>query len=326
MDTNRAPRLSIGLPVYNGDEYLEQSLDAILGQTYEDFELVISSNASTDATDEICRDYQASDPRIRFSRQSKNVGAASNHDIVLRQSVGELFKWASGDDLYARDLLSRCIEILDADRDVILAHSWTAAVDATGKVIQAFEYPLSTDSPRAPERFRSQLFDNDGLPGAIRGDDFYGVFRSDVLRRVKPHGSFYHADQTYMAEVALYGRFCQVPDWLYFRRHHPNRAHQANPTVNSWCGNLDPRRANRILHPPPRLFAEYLLGYVTAVARAPLTTTERIECYRHLSRWIIDRVRRRVSGRGADEPVALDPPDDPSLSVRAVVAGQQGGS
>jgi glycosyltransferase involved in cell wall biosynthesis len=223
------PRLSIGLPVYNGEDYLAQSIDAVLGQTYTDFELVISSNASTDGTDDICRDYEKRDSRITFFRQDKNIGAAPNHDFVFQKSRGELFKWASGDDLWARDLVARCIALLDEHPDAILAHTWTAAIDGEDNVIQALEYPLATDSPEAPERLRSMLFDGD-LPGAIRADDFYGVIRSDVLRKVKPHDSYYHADQVFMAEVALHGRFLQVPEWLYFRRHHDGRALQANPT------------------------------------------------------------------------------------------------
>lgn len=317
------PRLSIGLPVYNGEEYLEASLDAILGQTFEDFELVISSNASTDSTDEICRRYQARDSRIRFYRQDRNIGAAPNHDWVFRQSTGELFKWISADDLYARDLLARCVALLDEHPDVILTHSWTAAIDADGNVIQAMEYPLKTDSPHAPERLRSMLFDGD-VPGAIRADDFYGVIRSDVLRKVKPHGSFYHADQTFMAEVALHGRFLQVPDWLYFRRHHDGRALKANPTIGGWTSNLDPRRANRLRNPAVRLVGEYVGSYFGAVQRAPLTSAQRRECYGHLTRWIGSRVARRLPGRsGPEAPVSYG--DVNAVSLREVVAGQEHG-
>ena len=107
MNVISTPRLSIGLPVYNGADYLAQSLDSLLGQTYEDFELILSSNASTDATDDICRAYAARDSRIRFFRQPTNIGAVPNHYFVFEQATGELFKWASGDDLYARDLLAR---------------------------------------------------------------------------------------------------------------------------------------------------------------------------------------------------------------------------
>jgi hypothetical protein len=91
-----APRLSIGLPVYNGEKYLTESLDALLGQSFEDFELIISDNASTDDTARICKRYMKQDCRIRYIRQQRNIGAAPNHNFVVGQAAGELFKWASG--------------------------------------------------------------------------------------------------------------------------------------------------------------------------------------------------------------------------------------
>ncbi|MEU0058409.1 glycosyltransferase family 2 protein, partial [Streptomyces sp. NPDC006334] len=188
------PRLSVGLPVYNGEEYLAESFDALLGQTYEDFELVVTDNASTDGTQEICREYAARDPRIRYLRLRRNIGAAPNHNYVFTQCRGELFKWASHDDLYARDLLRACVEALDERPEVVLAHADQAVVDEDGKVKVPYAYTLDTASPSAPARFRSMLFE----PG---GDDFYGVIRADVLRRVKPHDSYHHADRTFVAEI-----------------------------------------------------------------------------------------------------------------------------
>lgn len=297
---NRPPRLSVGLPVYNGEQYLAQSLDAVLGQTLEDFELVISSNASTDATDDICRDYQARDGRIRFHRQDRNIGAAANHDFVFRMARGELFKWVAADDLYARDLFERCVALLDSHPDAVLAHSWTAAIDGDGDVIQAIEYPRRTDSPYAPERLRSMLFDG-STPGALGADDFYGVIRSDVLRKVKPHGSFYHADYTFTAEIALHGRFVQVPEWLYFRRQHSERVSNAR-SASAVVAGLDPGRGGRFRSFAVRLLAEYLWSWFAAVRRAPLTGAERRECYRQIARWVADRAARRLPGR-SEPPV-----------------------
>lgn len=308
--------------MYNGGAYFAQSLEALLGQTFEDFELIVSSNASTDETDDIGRTYAAKDERIRFFRQPTNIGAVPNHNFVFQKSTGELFKWASGDDLYARDLLARCVQLLDENPETILTHSWTAAVDAKGTVIQAHKYPLRTDSWSASERLRSMLYGGDDLPGAIRADDFYGVIRSDVLRHVRPLDSYHHSDQTFMAELALHGRFQQVPEWLYFRRHHPGRAHQAMPTMRTWCANLDPRRADPLRHPAIRLLGEYAWGYYDAVRRAPLTRWERRECYRVISRWLVSRAfRRLLLGPGDAKPSAIDHVEQ-RIAVHAVVAGQ----
>jgi glycosyltransferase involved in cell wall biosynthesis len=107
------PKLSVGLPVYNGAKYLAEAIDALLGQSYTDLELIISDNGSTDGTADVCRHYEAQDPRIRYLRQPRNIGLAANHNFVAEQARGMLFKWASNDDLYARDLLKRCVEALD---------------------------------------------------------------------------------------------------------------------------------------------------------------------------------------------------------------------
>jgi len=231
------PRLTIGLPVYNGEKYLAESLDALLGQTYTDFELIIADNASTDGTADICQRYAQQDSRVRYLRQPQNVGLAPNHNVVVEQARGELFKWAASDDLYARELIERCVDALDEHPDVVLAHSWSARIDGSGAVTHVYKYPLNTSSAQAPERFRSLLFGSGG-------DDDYGVIRTKVLRRTAMKESYHHADRTIIAELALHGRFYQVPDWLFFRRDHPDRAERANPTVRSRCANMDPRRAN----------------------------------------------------------------------------------
>jgi glycosyltransferase involved in cell wall biosynthesis len=305
-----APRLSVGLPVYNGEKYLAQSIDALLGQSYEDFELIISDNASNDGTAGICRRYEKQDSRVRYIRQRYNVGCALNHNLLVGQARGELFKWASCDDLYARDLLKCCVEALDEYPDVVLAHSWTATINSSGAVTRAMEYSLATDSTRPPERFRSMLFAN-------HSDDSYGVIRADVLRRVKPHDSYYHAERTFTAEIGLQGPFYLVPDWLYFRRDHPDRALRAHPTVRSWCANLDPRRMDRLRHPVPRLYAEYVWGFIAAIRRAPLSSADRLACYLYLAEWAGDRgLRGRPRPDGADDwtPAA-------DMLIDAVVAG-----
>lgn len=305
-----APRLTVGLPVYNGEKYVAEALDALLGQTYTDFELIISDNASTDGTGEISRRYEKEDSRVRYYRQAHNVGLAPNHNFVAEHARGELFKWAANDDLYARDLLERCVAALDENPDVVLAHSWTAKIDDSGAVTKAYEYPMTTASPHAPERFRSILFDSGG-------DDDYGVVRLEVLRRTAMKESYHHADHTIIAELGLHGRFYQVPEWLYFRRDHDDRAERACPTMRSRCANMDPRRADPLRHPAVRLYGEYVWGYIRGIQRAPLSAADRRECYRHLSQWFASRLRPGPAG--AQEPQAVP---HPPISVDSVVAGR----
>lgn len=282
------PRLTIGLPVYNGQNYLSEALDALLGQTYTDFELIISDNASTDATEEICRRYAAMDSRIRYIRHPRNIGAAPNHNVVVDEARGELLKWASHDDLYGQDLLARCVEALDEHPEVVLSHADMAVIDEAGEITKTCGYPHATDSPHAPKRFWSLLV-TDG------GDDEYGVIRSDVLRRVRPCASYHHPGRTLVSELALHGPFHHVPELLYFRRDHSERGDR-RPTTKAVCTNLDPRRAG---HSTARLVAEYIWAFVTAIWRAPLSKADRFRCYRHLARWLARRtVGRPVSGKG----------------------------
>ena len=301
------PRLTIGLPVYNGEKYVAESLDALLGQSFTDFELIISDNASTDSTGDICRGYQKQDSRVRYFRQPRNIGLAPNVNFIIGQARGELYKEASHDDLYARDLLESCVEALDEYPQVVLAHSWTAKVDGSGKVTEAYEYPLTTATPRVAERFRSMLFDSGG-------DDDYGVMRMDVRRRIALMGSHHHSDRTITAEIVLYGPFYQVPDWLYFRREHAGQ--NGHAPVRRRCANMDPRRANRWRHPAARLYGEYVWAYVSAIRHAPLSVEDRRHCYRYLAQWLA----KRPGSAGQDEPVPVAHPD---VKVDSVVAGRQ---
>ena len=286
------PRLTLGLPVYNGERFLAASLDALLAQTYTDFELIISDNASTDGTGAISKRYESIDHRVRYVQHPRNLGSSFNHNFVIEQARGEFFKWVSDDDLYAPDLLQRCVDALDSRPEVPLAHAWTAFVDEADEIIDKVDYPLTTDVADAVQRFRSVLYTQGG-------DDIYGVIRTSVLRRVAPFDSYHWADRTFVAELALHGPFHNVPDYLYFRRDHPNRAPKTSQGIRRRCSHLDPRRANRWRNPTVRLVGEYLLGYVTAIRRAPIGPRDRLRCGRELVVWLahhFDPMRKRQPG------------------------------
>ena len=317
---NKAPRLSVGLPVYNGENHLAESIEALLGQSYGDFELIISDNASTDGTADICRSYRRQDSRIRYIRQPRDIGRVPNHNFLIEQARGELFKWAACGDLYARDLLKRCVNALNEYPQVVLAHSSEAIIDDSGAVTRLVHYPVVTDAPRAPDRFRSMLFDG-------WGDDSYGIIRTEILRRTPLHGSYHLADRTFTTELALYGPFYQVPGWLFFRRDSPERTF----TVRERCAGMDPCRANRLRYPVARLYGEYAWAYISMIRRAPLTVAERQECYRHLARWAVGRVlpvahrvlrRETMDYRPSAEGESASA-GRPAVSVAALVAGQE---
>lgn len=284
------PVVTVGLPVYNGEAYLEEALDALLAQSFTDFELVISDNASTDRTAEICHAYAERDPRIRYVRQPRNIGAAPNHNALVPLARGRYFKWASHDDLYEPELLQLCVDALEAHPDVVLAHGADALLDAAGQMVRRLPYTLDTEVPDPARRLRSLLVE----PG---GNDFYGVIRTDVLRRVRPHGSYYNADRTFMAGLVLHGPFHHVPQVVYYRRDHPDRAsHGSRRTV---AEALDPARRSRLRHPMPMMRVEYLWGFVAAVRRSRLGRRDRLRCYVELVRWGPSRLWKDVSGAAA---------------------------
>jgi glycosyltransferase involved in cell wall biosynthesis len=304
------PKLSIGLPVYNGRRYLGEALDSLLAQSFTDFELIISDNASTDDTEEICRRFAAEDRRIRYIRQPRNIGANPNHNFVVREARGEYFKFAAHDDLYGRDLLARCVAALDAHPDVVLSHADMAIIDETGTLVRRYDYTLATGSADAKERFRS-LVVTDGA------DDEYGVIRTDVLRSIRPKDSYHHSGRPWIAELAFRGRFHQVPELLYFRRDHPDRGDR-RPSIPAVCANLDPRRAGQTT---TRLLAEYGWRYLEAIARAPLSRSDRLACYLILVSHLARSGFHRVISRNGDPLFVASRPKTPGDATFKAAGG-----
>lgn len=308
------PRLTIGLPVFNGEDLVAESIEALLGQTYEDFELLISDNASTDATPDICRSYLKQDSRIRYVRQPYNIGLRNNENFLMSEARTELFKLAAHDDLYARDLIKRCVAALDKRPDVVVAHAWEARIDMSGKVTEGLAYPVAADAPRAPDRFRSMLFDG--------WDDYtYGVIRTTVLRRTHLFGSHHLADRTFNTELNLHGPFYLVPEWMYFRREHPERVDPY--TVRSRAAYMDHNRAGGLI----RLYGEYFWAYVMIIRSAPISAAEKRECLGYLASWAATRIRpvaERTLHRKALQESASLAPKLPDVCVDKVVAGRIG--
>jgi hypothetical protein len=177
---------------------------------------------------------------------------------------------------------------LDERPELALCHSLMAIVDERGKVMEEYDYRLATDSPHAPERFRSLLLTEGG-------DDFYGVIRTDIMRRIAPHDSYHNAGRKLVAEIALYGPFHQVPEVMFFRREHPGRGDLLG-SVGAVCGNLDPRRKN---HSTARLIGEYVVSYGAAIRRAPLSAADRRRCYRYFLEWLGRRTLLKPLGSPA---------------------------
>ena len=140
------PSVSIGLPVFNAEHYLERSLGSILAQTHRNFELIISDNASNDATEAICRRHAALDARIRYHRNPRNQGATFNFRQVVALSSGEYFLWAAHDDMFAPKYVERCIAVLEQNRDVVLCYSKSIEIDEQGQPLERKDQLLAADA------------------------------------------------------------------------------------------------------------------------------------------------------------------------------------
>lgn len=274
--TKRHPRISIGLPVYNGDNYLEAALGSIVDQTLGDFELIISDNASTDRTAEICQTYAAQDRRIRYYRNEQNLGAMWNFNRVFALSSGEYFKWVAHDDLCAPDFLLKCVEALDRDPSVVLSYPQAIHIDEQGRFIKKHYDGLNAGSPLAHERFGSLIWMRHWCLSV------FGVIRQDILRKVMPQGNYVGSDRVLLAELGLRGRFEEVTEELFLHREHAQRSTRALPRLQDRVAWFDPKRANRIVLPHWRLFWEYL----AALERVPLARVERFRCHFQLIRWL----------------------------------------
>jgi glycosyltransferase involved in cell wall biosynthesis len=274
------PGVSIGLPVYNGEAYLRGALDSLLGQTFTDLELIISDNASTDRTPEICRAYAARDPRVRFIRHQINRGVAWNHNFALGQATGTYFRWASHDDLCAPDFVARCVKELDADPGLVLCHTRTVVLDGEGNITSRNGGSPWIGSPRTHQRFRDLV----GL-GHRHWQPLlaFGVMRREAVVAAGGLGTHIGGDRTLLVRLALQGRFLELDEELFFYREHAGQASspsRGRAARNAWW---DPSKTGRIMLPYFRLGYEY----ARAVHEAPISGPERRRCYTVLLRWPI---------------------------------------
>lgn len=274
MTKNRrsTPYVSIGMPVFNGERFLERAVETLLVQDFDDFELLISDNGSTDGTEELCRAYERSDPRVRYERQEVNRGAAWNftHVLEVADPSARYFKWVAADDEHAPTYLARTVEILDDDPSVAVAHSGTADIDEEGYVLKVWHQPVSRLESHDPAERLLDLVTH-------RHECFqaFALIRSDVARAGRGLLAISDADNVQLVELALRGRFVNHKETLFFRRQHANRSMAAFVNARDRVAWFDPSKADRIAFPAWRLGWEF----VRAIRDAPLTASDRRRCY-----------------------------------------------
>jgi glycosyltransferase involved in cell wall biosynthesis len=270
-----APYVTVGLPVYNGERLLGRAVESLLAQTFENFELVISDNGSTDRTESICRAFAGRDPRVRYHRNAENVGAARNFNRVFELGRAPYFRWAAHDDMCRPDFLARCVEVLDREPDVSLVYTRAVDVDEQDRPIKEYAPSSLATQARAADRVR------DLLRNPSPCFEAFALMRREQLSQTDLIGAYTASDRTLLLEMAMRGRFHQVPEVLFLHGQHAERSvarFRCARAMNAW---FDPSRAGKFTFPTWRLMNEYR----RAIRRAPVDRPTRSQCERHLARW-----------------------------------------
>jgi glycosyltransferase involved in cell wall biosynthesis len=242
--------VSIGLPVYNGGRYVAEAIESVLAQTFADFELVVCDNASTDETEEICRTFERRDDRVRYERNTVNIGAVGNHNRCIEHSTGRYFMWLGSDDVLGASLLEQCVAALDGDPSAALAFPRLVYIDSNGTVRGSQTRPslsiLGGDAGvRAWQLVRLEVAGDDEVYSAI-----YSLVRREVLLQTRLHGSYVAADQVLLFELVLGGKLIQVEGAEFRRRQHERSSMQTHRTLEeraAWFG-ADDRGLGSLVH------------------------------------------------------------------------------
>ncbi|MEM9800186.1 MAG: glycosyltransferase family 2 protein [Planctomycetota bacterium] len=248
-----SPRVTVGLPVYNGAGYLERTARSVLDQTFGDLELVIADNASTDETRDICERLAAEDGRVRYCPAESNLGAAWNYNRLVDLARGDMFKWAPHDDPVAPTFLERTVALLDGDPDAVLAYTGVRRIDEAGSDLGLDRVSIATSMPSPTHRAR-HVISRVKLATPVTG-----LARLETLKKTRLIGSFPASDYVLLAELALLGNILEEPEPLMFRRIHDESSRKVNDTKKSVQAWFDPRAKSwPLLSIRQRLMLEYM--------------------------------------------------------------------
>lgn len=281
-----APRVTIGIPVYQGERYLAQALEAACAQTFQDLEICVSDNASTDQTVAICRDWASRDPRIRLEVSDRNRGAAWNFNQVARMARGRYFKWLAVDDLIDPTYIEHCVERLEAPDQPLWVHSRFTAIQASTHPNELEQIRRQAGSGRsmlsAPQLHacRSDASPSQRFRGVLLGptwiDDNYGLIRREALLRTRLELPLYGSEKILVAELALQGRYAEIPKILSFSRQHDEGSSKLQ-TAAEQQAFVAPDASQDAT--PWRLRCGLIRGFWSAISRHPLTMSERLRCH-----------------------------------------------
>lgn len=279
------PVVSIGVPVFNGANYLAEALESLLAQTFADFEILVSDNGSTDATPEIARGFAARDPRVRYERLESNIGAAANHNRVFGRTRGRYFKFASHDDIHLPNYIERTLAALDADPGAVLAYGRTRIIGEDGQPLKddIFSGRHTAGSASAARRFYDVAY--------VQHQCFqiFGLMRREAARRSGMFLPIMSADRVLLGRMALLGRLIEVPEVLFLNRYHPAMSRKLMKRRYEYSLWFDPANAGRV----PRTTWTLYLQHWRSVLSARLGCLDALGCLGVLLRWPWARARWR---------------------------------
>jgi glycosyltransferase involved in cell wall biosynthesis len=279
------PRVSIAVPAYNCERYVAQSLESLLGQTFGDFELVISDNASTDGTEAICREYAARDARVRYVRRTENIGGPGNFRYVFSLCRGAYHKWSTADDFWAPEYLQKCVDVLDRRPDAVLCYSKTRLVDADSAPIEDYEDNLDLQQESAYVRFR-ELYTRIGLCNA-----HLGLIRRSAMERTGLIAGHLASDYDFLAELALYGKFILLDERMFSRRFHEKSSSWSRGDTKHQQSYYDPQGLTKLADSKRQKY-RFLRR---AVRNAPVPLAQKAQlAVRILKMWHWDRAKLRA--------------------------------
>ena len=267
------PRVSIGLVLYNRDRFLEAALDSFLNQTFKDFELIISDDCSTDRGEEICRRYAAQDSRIRYYRNQRKMGAGWNVRRVCELATGKYFMQAAHDGMVQPDFLSLCLDALEADDSLVLAHSLIRVIGEDGQLLENYDDQLRTSSLAPLVRARDLLLKSH------RCHPISGLIRLDALHKLPPPGGHAYSDRVLLLQLGLLGRFYEVPEYLFISTRHSGQS----------VGTMPARTEARKIALPEWNVAK---AFILSVTHSPLGLGQRLRCYGLIASWVFKYHRR----------------------------------
>jgi glycosyltransferase involved in cell wall biosynthesis len=279
------PLVSIGMPAYKSAATIRCAIDALLAQTFRDFELIVSDNASTDDTWNIVQEYAQRDPRVIGIRQERNIGANGNYSAVFLASRGRYFKWASSNDWCAPTFLERCLAHLEACEDTVLVTPRARLFDGTLENWTDYDGDLSFEQANPVDRFIDV-----GMRLALN-NAMNGLVRADVLRQTRLIEHYPSADVVLLGHLALLGRIALIDEPLFYRR--MDRA-----TATRMMSQQDVHRHHYPVKTARALLPSWrcALGWAQAALSAPLKLRDRMRALN----WVLRRAYWNKADMGSD--------------------------